>query len=177
MAGGVFWRNGRKRLRTIAWCHWATAVGTRVARFLEEPSVISITYYAYFTNCISESNLGRADFSQHITAESFIFSAGVSQALVSFRRKGALGDSPPEVIPIWESPSTPRLQNRNRLRIWLRNRIKTMTCTRSLARLLVILLKYAYKQVICNICTSILISEICIQIYNISECIFFLKYA
>ena len=57
--------------------------------------------------------------------------------------------------------------------------ITTMTCTRSLARLLVMFLKYAYKQVICDICIlikytykqvmcnmCILISEICIQIYN-----------
>ena len=54
--------------------------------------------------------LGRGDFSQHITAESYIFPAGVSQALVGFGRRGVLGDS-----------CTPLLRNRNRLRILLRN--------------------------------------------------------
>ena len=42
MAGGVLWLNGRKRLRTIAWCHLVTAEGTRFARFLAEPSVTAL---------------------------------------------------------------------------------------------------------------------------------------
>ena len=34
IAGGLFWVNGMKNVKTIAWCQLATAVGTRFARFL-----------------------------------------------------------------------------------------------------------------------------------------------
>ena len=75
---------------------------------------------------LSVLTLGRDDFSQHVTAESFIFAAGVSQALVRFRRRGmlgdslgrrgVLGDSPPRESPS-NRASTPLLRNHNRLRI------------------------------------------------------------
>ena len=61
MAEGVFWWNGRtrKRLKTIAWCHWAMSVGTIFALFLAEPSVISryilcIFYILYIWMHISD---------------------------------------------------------------------------------------------------------------------------
>ena len=39
--------------------------------------------------------VGSGIFSQHITAESLSFSAGIRHALVRFRRRGVLGDPPP----------------------------------------------------------------------------------